>query len=475
MSLLLVGGVVAGRRRDVRVSGERIEEVGPALLPRGEEILEVEGCSVLPGLHDHHVHLRALAALAGSVKVGPPEVRDRAGLAAALAEAAATAPGTGDAGPDRWIRAIGYHESVAGPLDRRILDELGPAVPLRVQHRSGARWTVNSRGAELLALEGLDLPGVERDAAGHPTGNLFRLDEWLRQALVAVPADIGQLSARLASLGVTGLTDTTPGRSSADVAAFVEDVTAGRLRQRLWLMCPPDVEVPEAPRLGRGPHKVMLDDPTLPSPEELAREVARAHGAGLAVAVHCVTLVQLVVTIEALGLAGPRAGDRIEHAGVVLPEQFEALRALGVTVVTNPSFVFERGDAYLAEVERRDLPHLYRCASLIRAGIPVAGGTDAPFADANPWLAVAAAVRRRTREGAALGPHETLDGSSARALFLGQGYRPARARRIEPGAPADICVVGPGAPEEVGDPSADPTPEVVATVVAGRLVHRRSV
>jgi predicted amidohydrolase YtcJ len=46
----------------------------------------------LPGLHDHHVHLRALAA-AASVSFGPPRTRTAAELAARLRAADADHPG----------------------------------------------------------------------------------------------------------------------------------------------------------------------------------------------------------------------------------------------------------------------------------------------------------------------------------------------------------------------------------------------
>jgi predicted amidohydrolase YtcJ len=47
----------------------------------------------LPGLHDYHVHLRALAAAAASVSFGPPRTRTAAELAARLRAADADLPG----------------------------------------------------------------------------------------------------------------------------------------------------------------------------------------------------------------------------------------------------------------------------------------------------------------------------------------------------------------------------------------------
>ncbi len=85
-------------------------------------------------------------------------------------------------------------------------------------------------------------------------------------------------------------------------------------------------------------------------------------------------------------------GDRIEHGSVLPVELLDRVRTLGLRIVTQPGFVLDRGDRYLAEVEHDDQPHLYRCRSLIDAGIPVAGSTDAPFGPEDPWQAVLAAM-----------------------------------------------------------------------------------
>src|ERR1700746_2825500 len=96
-----------------RIPGGRVAEVAPGLraMP-GEADIDAAGGALLPGLHDHHVHLRALAAARASVPAGPPQVRAAAGLRAALRAASAALPA------GAWMRCVGYHESVAGELDR---------------------------------------------------------------------------------------------------------------------------------------------------------------------------------------------------------------------------------------------------------------------------------------------------------------------------------------------------------------------
>ena len=161
-----------GSQVDVRISGGRIVSIGPALEPRRhEELLQGTETVVIPGLHDHHLHLRSLVASNRSVAVGPAEVSSANEMAVVLAGAAVDANG--------WRRAVGYHESIAGELDMWTLDTLAPGPPLRVQHRTGAAWILNSSAADALGLADLDLPGIERNDLGRPTGRLFRMDEWL--------------------------------------------------------------------------------------------------------------------------------------------------------------------------------------------------------------------------------------------------------------------------------------------------------
>jgi hypothetical protein len=157
------------------------------------------------------------------------------------------------------------------------------------------------------------------------------------------------VSRKAGSLGVTGFTDATPGATEFDLAFLAEAPIA----QRLHCMAPPGVRLPPG-AITAGPVKILLDDATLPPLDELAGLVRAAHAAGRPAAVHCVTRVQLVLTLAALDLAGRLPGDRIEHGAVIGADSLPDLR--GLTVVTQPHFVAERGEQYAADVPRSDLP-----------------------------------------------------------------------------------------------------------------------
>jgi predicted amidohydrolase YtcJ len=420
---------------DLRVSMQ-IDEMADTLTARpGEDVLDAAGGTVLPGLHDHHVHLHSAAAAEHSIRVGPPQVADRAGLAAALT--------TAEAGDDGWIRAVGYHDSVAGPLDRDALDALNavdPATPLRVQHRSGVLWILNSAGLARIGL------------TDHPDGRLRSSDSW-SDALNRNEISLTTLSDRLSSYGVIGITDATPDLGINDIVRLEELHRHGEFRQHVHCLAP---------------DKRILHDDELDF-EQLAGWIAQRHRDGGLVAVHCVTAAQLLVTIAALREAGTHPGDRIEHAAVVPSDCLADLADLSVTVVTQPNFVAERGDHYLDEIPAAEHDQLWRVASLLQAGVPVALSTDMPFGDGDPWAAMRAAVHRTTPGGRILSGRECVSAQAALTMFLGRPDHPTRTRTVAPGEPADLCVLTVPPDTALAELDAE---MVAATVISGEIAYQ---
>jgi predicted amidohydrolase YtcJ len=460
-SLLLRHADLGAGRRDVRVTDGRVAMIGDLLVEPGEQVVDMSGAAVLPGLHDHHIHLLALAAANRSVQLGPPDVRDARQLAEALrAGTAALAPG-------QWLRGIGYHDSVAGPLDRWVLDELVGDRPVRVQHRSGALWIFSSAAVTAADLVDADLDGIERNSANEPTGRIWRLDEWLRERVPPEPIDLAAVGRSLLQRGVTGVTDATPVTGPEPLRLLAEAIRRGDLPQRVVVTGAPGLPQDAVPGLERGPVKVLLPDHEPPDLDALLSAVRAARTTGRAVAIHCVTAVAAALAVAAVEEVGPHPGDRIEH-GAVLPLALAArLAELGMTVVTNPGFVTDRGDRYRVEVDPADVPDLWRCRSLLEAGVRVGAGTDAPFGRADPWAAIAAAVDRRTADGHLFGPDERLDPQRALDLFLAPLERPGGPpRAIEVGVPADLCLLATPLAEALADPEGA---EVVASVVGGVL------
>ena len=432
------------REVDIRLQASIIE-IGPGLpsMP-GEDVYDARSGTVLPGLHDHHVHLRAAAAALSSVRAGPPEVRSSAALRQRLHRAIP--------GDDGWIRAVGYHETVGGELNQALLDAVSPpGVPVRIQHRSGAMWALNS-----VALARIG-------AAGQPDGRFFRADPALPRSTAQPP--LGELSRKLAALGVTGVTDATPGYRSEDIEKFSQARHSGELRQRLHCMAV--AGTPGTDVVSVGPAKLILDDDSLDLGAVQAW-VTDNHRHDHPVAIHAVTDSQLVVTIAALRAAGTHPGDRVEHAAVVPADCIADLRELGVTVVTQPNFVAERGDEYVADVPAEQRDQLWRVASLHDAGVPVALSTDTPFGAGDPWAAMRAAVSRRTPAGVILVAPERISAQAALTGFLGRADAPAVSRRIAVGEPGDLCVLSAAPQQVLAELDAG---LVTATFVGGELVY----
>lgn len=409
----------------------------------GAMVIDGRGDTLLPGLHDHHLHLLALAARRGSVDLAGAQ--DEAAVCARLRAAP----------PGAWVRAVDYDERAGGLPDAAMLDRWLPDRPLRLADRTGALRVLNSAGMAMLA--GQSLPkGAERDASGKATGRFWREDQWLASALPGTAPDLAPLGAELAALGLTALTDATAHNGPAEARLL-----AGRLPQRLTLMGGEALGPGEGYALG--PLKLLIDERAPPSPDALARRIGGARGIGRDVAAHCVTEAELALYLAALDIAGgARAGDRIEHGGLV-PDAFVPLiAAAGLIVVTNPAFVHDRGERYRATIATDQQGELYRAASLVRAGIALRAGSDAPYASVDPWLAMRAARDRRTAAGALLGGEERLDAAAALRLYA--------SGPIAVGCPADFVLCRGTLDDVLADLAAD---RVRLTLIGGAIAHLR--
>jgi len=425
------------RRVDVRIAQGQIAAIEPTLtaLP-DEEVIDANGAALLPGLHDHHVHLYAFAAAQASLPCGPPQVRDAAALREQLRNAAFLLKGKA------WLRGIGYHESVAGEIDRDWLDEVVPDHPVRIQHRTGRLWILNSCALKEIGAEH-DLSAPLERIDGRASGRLYDNDGWLRQFTSATRPSLHGVSRLFARYGITALTDTSHQNGPAEFAAFAQAQASGELLQDVRVMG--DARLDAVRDLGgvtRGEHKFHLHDHDLPDFDGLCTDIRHSHDAGRAAAFHCVTRADLVFALAALCEAGVLKGDRIEHAAIVPPELMGEIRELGLAIVTQPHFIAERGDAYLKDVAREDQPWLYRLRGFIDDDVALAAGSDVPYGDANPWAAMQAAVTRRSESGVTMGVEESLAPEQALDLFLSPLENPGTAtRRVRVGERADLCLL----------------------------------
>ncbi|MFC9555220.1 amidohydrolase family protein [Rhodococcus sp. NPDC056960] len=463
-ALLLRGVELPAGLRDVLIRDESISAIGIELDARGAEVIDGRGGALLPGLHDHHLHLHAIAADASSVRCGPPHVRTPDDLARALA----SAPGNG------WIRGVGYVETVAGLLDAAALDRLHAQRPVRLQHRSGAMWILNTQASALVGLDSAEQPGVERDDTGRPTGRVWRADAWLRERLPAAgPPALDTVGADLARFGVTGVTDATPDLPADSMAALIDAHRSGALPQRLHLLGAPvnDESHSRPATVTVGPYKIVLADSGLPDFDTLTDTIRHSHTRGRPVAVHCVSREALLLLLAVFDHVGTVPGDRIEHGALIPAESIDELRRLRLVVVTQPGFLAHRGDDYLDRVETRDLPDLYRCRSLLDHSVPLALSSDAPYGPLDPWAVISAATTRRAPTGDVIGPQERITTTEAFDRYLPPLDRPGGPpRTVMVGEPADLVLLDRSLTDALDTPNAE---SLRCTVIRGRIQYRR--
>jgi len=164
---------------------------------------------------------------------------------------------------------------------------------------------------------------------------------------------------------------------------------------------------------------------------------------------------------------------RIEHCGVCPPALARRLAALGVLVVTQPSFVYHNGDRYLRQVAAEELPHLYPLRTLLESGVMVAAGSDAPVAPPGPLSGLAGAVRRLSSGGAVVAPQQAVSPEEALTMHTRAAARAAfeegERGSLRAGKRADLVLLS-------ADPLAGAPVEalrVETTVVGGEIAWQR--
>jgi predicted amidohydrolase YtcJ len=451
---LLIRNVEIGGRpnQDCLVRDGAIAAVGRNLPNPGVDELPGRGGALLPGLADHHLHLFAMAAAAHSFDLS---------LHADLNALSRFNTAGG------WVRVVGWDER-HGDLDRDRLDALVGDRPVRVQHRSGALWVLNSSGLHAVTDKAGEPPdSAERDGSGRLTGRLWRADRWLRDAIGTLP-DLADVGRSLASVGVTAVTDATPDHDVRALEHLMRAVQHEQLLQRVQLTCELlPIELPA--RVSIGPRKLVVTDHELPHLAELVAAISGAHAAERAVAVHCVSREALALTLAALHEAGTQPGDRIEHCAIADAAAVTELAALNLIVVTQPSLVVRRGDLYLSRHNASEHDDLWRHASLLAGGVPTVASSDAPYGDPDPWLTIRAARDRTTQSGAVLGAAERVPAEQTLAGLLSPLERPGGPpRTVSVGEPADLVLLKVPLPTAFAEPLRE---HVAATLVAGRVAY----
>jgi predicted amidohydrolase YtcJ len=509
----------------------RVAAVGPAGQVRAQAapstpVLRLDGATVLPGLIDAHCHVSDVGYLAAAADCSQPAAPDIPAIQARLRDQAGRTP------DGSWVTGSGYVEYKLREQRHPTRADLDAAVPDRpavVYHTSLHACVLNTAGLRAAGFaDGQpDPPGgaFGRDEEGRLNGVVFEgpmfhlFEQNLHHDLgelgpgqrARVVATAGQ---RLAALGVTAVCEADLRRDS--FTAFAEADEAGLLWPRIyglvvhdevdWLLSA-GLRGRRSGRLAAEAVKIWADggmssrtaaiSGKYPVPpygsgilyfgrDELTSMVRSFDAQGFQVCVHAQgdraigTVLDAYTAVLPSAAARPASRNprrhRIEHGGALYPDLLARAADLDILVATQPGFLSTLGDGFAAAFPDSG-DQLYAIGSWLRAGLTVAGSSDAPVITPDPLLGLRDAMLRRTGEGRTLGPGEELTAAEALALYTTEAayamHREAELGSLEPGKRADFVVLD-GNPLAVS-PERLTDLKVLATALDGAPVYQDGV
>jgi predicted amidohydrolase YtcJ len=476
------------------IRGDRILASGSdddmrALLPAatGDQVVDLGGLPVLPGLIDAHLHFDWYSLGLQNVDAETATLAEC--LERVRAKAAATPAG-------QWVTGLGWNQNAWGgqfPTAAQ-LDAVAPHHPVMLRAKSGhASWASSAamKLAGVSAATANPATGeIQRDASGAPTGIFFEDAMHLIDRLIpeATAADVAQAMLQAQEnawrVGLTGIHD-FDGRRSFTALQILKE------QGRLGLRVVKQIQVrhlAEAVGLGLrsgfgddwlrignikvfvdgalGPRTASMIEPYDGEPanygivvtdkEQLYEHATLAAANGLAMTVHAIgdkanhDLLDVYATIRGEERSRGQAPlrHRCEHVQLLHPADYGRLGRLNVVASMQP--IHATSDMLMADrYWGKRSAGAYAWRTQLEAGATLAFGSDCPVESFNPFWGLHAAVTRRRADGTpgpqGWYPDQRLDVETAlRGFTLGAayaGYSEDRLGSLAPGKLADLVVV----------------------------------
>jgi len=440
-------------------------------------VFDLEGKTVIPGLHDAHVHIRY-----GERELYPrtPDIRPAIGEWASVKQmqevikhCLATGKGMRPGPEPRWLVLSGWMADIWDPPEfhKELIDAVSPDNPVyisRYTHGSG----VNSKALELAGItrDTPDPPGghIKKDKNGEPTGEFVeRAPRQLTSLIPPLPpmtdyeisrnlVEGTQLAAACGLTTIHGASMT----SHEEVQRRIKLYEVGLLRIRINEM----VRESAAKKLGkpfnyenkyfiqsvkafadgalgsRGAHflEAYSDYPEYcgeprQSEEQIAKSAIELLKIGFNMRIHCIgdaanrTAINAYErALKATGTDGKEARFALEHCQVLSPDDIPRLAKLGIVASMQPLHATE--DMHFAEsrLGPERIKYAYIWKDLLDLGVVVATGTDYSVSPYNPFYTLHAAVTRQDRENNPPGgwfPEQAMTREEAlRAATMGGAY-----------------------------------------------------
>ncbi len=499
-----------------------------ALAGEDTTVMNAGGVTVIPGLIDGHTHLIGGAGLATGVDLS--EIEDKSEWLRII-EAKAQTMEEGE-----WILGGAWNHNLSDGVlpTKEMLDSVAPDNPVLLRDIDFHSSWASSLAIELAGIDDDSQvpPGGEivRDPdTGEMTGiflegamRLFDGAPGIEEARDPVAG--ARAAVKMAnSVGLTGAHD-----MSGNHDAYLEILRDGDLTMRIWqgtFAGPGDnldnhfdnltaektrvrAAVDESGReTSLGPlfevgyvkmmidgvlstHTAMMlapysDKPDIvPEPfiekEHLNAMIAAAHAANWPVATHAIGDEGVSWVLDAFE-ASPRSPeammDRIEHIEVVLPEDIERFKTLGVAASMQPHHATCCvGDYVIERIGRERLPNAYAWRQMLDADNHLVLGSDWATSPLNPLIQLADTLHRETRIDGEVRPWD--EGNTLTFDEALRGYTQAAADMtpwadeigsITVGKWADFVMLDENIPDNVGRDLEER--RVTATYLAGRRVY----
>lgn len=504
-------GLIIEDGRIIKLISEA-EGHNPAL---SENVLDLEGQVLLPGLIDSHLHLQKYAETLERIDC---ETSTRQKCLERVKERAAKTP-AGD-----WVLGHGWNHNnwADGYGNAGELDQIAPDHPVYLTGKSLHVSWANSRALALgcINAEIKDPPtgSFQRDQNGMPTGIIFEGAVKLIEEVIPVPSikktarTIIKTQKKLWEMGLTGVHDFDR-ELCLDALIYLEN--EGKLGLRVQKSIP-ELDLDQALELGYrtgdgtdwlwfggvkdfadgalGPQTAAMLAPyqdsdnlglLLKSEEELYELGVRAAGGKLALSIHAIGDLANRTVLNAFAKLRqyekkqgikPLA-HRIEHLQLIDPEDIGRLADLGITASMQP--IHATSDMKMADsFWGTRTAYAYASRHLLDRGTRVIFGSDAPVESPNPWLGIHTAVTRRRADGSP-GPdgwhpqgrmsvHEALKAfTQSPAEASGKGDKQGK---LAPGYWADCIVLEKDPYQCHPDELLDIQP--VGTMINGNWVYR---
>ena len=450
------------------VQNGRITWVGlQSELPPGpyDAVIDLQGCRVLPGFLDIHMHPVMLADFSQKISCLPPRVCSLNDLKEAIREVRRRQ------GSDTWIEGWGYDEGklAEGRAPTRYdLDAGCSDAPVSIIRTCGHIRCVNSTA---LAMAGItkDTPDpqggrIERDETGEPTGILWEnarnlvaplIPETTQEQKVDLLLQLGQL---LLSQGITAICDMGNLDPSDNYDIYVRAVERG-FPQRVGLYHMwdyfadrPDFQIP-SDRFDRS-NQIFVAGLKLIGDGSVSGRTAWMHtpylgnAAEYGLPVCSDPLLESAISFckqhhcqLSMHAMGGRAIDRIvnriypetpwtfgnvphlrmEHWTEPSPQAIQKSAEKGLAVATQPIFLYAEVESYLANLGPERMKGTYPIQTMRKAGVPLCFSSDAPATSwalpSDPFPALKSAVTRTAWDGTDCGIQQAVNLETAIQLY----------------------------------------------------------